>query len=265
MNYHRYALNLAYDGSKYHGWQAQTNAVTVQEKVRNALQTILRHKTCVHGAGRTDTGVHASFFVAHFDAIDEIEDENKFKRSLNGILGKDIAIYHVTKIDKGFHSRFDATSRTYKYFIHINKNPFVKQTSHKFCHDLNVDQMNKACEILLEYKNFKSFEKAHSDNKTSICDVRFAKWEVIENGIVFTITADRFLRNMVRSIVGTMLDVGQGKTSNEKFRKIVESKNRRKAGKSAEAAGLFLVDIQYPEPFNSAFEKGRELSKFNLF
>ncbi|MBN2662290.1 MAG: tRNA pseudouridine(38-40) synthase TruA [Bacteroidales bacterium] len=265
MDSYRYALNLAYNGKNFHGWQIQPNAETIQQKIKNALHILLKQKICIYGAGRTDSGVHATFFVAHFDAKDKITDLNKFCRSLNGLLNNEIAIFNVVSVDKNFHSRFDAISRTYKYVIHTNNNPFVLDFSHKFVFDLDVNRMNEAAKVLLEYNDFKSFEKSHSDSKTSICDLKFAQWEKISNGYVFTITADRFLRNMVRSIVGTMLDIGQNRISIDLFREIIESKNRQKAGKSADAQGLYLVDIQYKDPVNLTFEKGRRLSKFSFF
>jgi len=261
----RYALILAYNGKRYHGWQIQPNASTVQEEIRNALQTVFRHKICLHGAGRTDAGVHASFFVAHFDTENEILNISKLKHSLNGILDNDIAIYDIINVQDDFNSRFDAVSRTYKYYIHNIKNPFVNYFSHKFIFDLDIEKMNKASEVLLEFEDFKSFEKAHSDTKTSLCDVKYAHWELTKNGMVLTITANRFLRNMVRSIVGTMLDIGQNKTSLKKFVEIIEAKDRQKAGKSANASGLFLSNIKYPEPVNILFEEARKLSEFKIF
>ncbi len=264
-NKYRYIITLAYNGTRYHGWQIQPNAITIQQEIVNAIEMVLRHKICLHGAGRTDTGVHASFYVAHFDTINEIENPEKFIRSLNGILKNDISIYDIIKSNKDFHSRFNATSRTYKYFINKNKNPFIDKFSYKFHLDLNIDLMNKAAKELTKHSDFKSFEKSHSDSKTSICDVRFAKWEQNGNQLTFTITADRFLRNMVRSIVGTMLEVGQNKISVEQFKAIIDAQDRTKAGKSADARGLFLTDIQYPEPINTLLEKSRNLAKLPLF
>ncbi len=258
----RYILTLAYKGTNFHGWQMQPNAKTVQGAIKEALTTILRQKICIYGAGRTDTGVHASFYVAHFDAIKQISDLNKFKRSLNGILPDNIAVYEVFPVENDFNSRFSAVSRTYHYIISRTKNPFIKEFSHFYPYNLDVKKMNKAAEILKEYDDFKSFEKAHSGSKTSICKITDAKWLNNNNVLIFRITADRFLRNMVRSIVGTMIDIGRGKVSIEQFRQIIESKKRSNAGASADAKGLFLTDIIYPQQIENQLITAKNESKF---
>lgn len=254
----RYILALAFKGTNFHGWQIQPNARSVQEELMNSLTIILKEKINLIGAGRTDTGVHASFYVAHFDIKQKIENKDKFLSNLNGILDKHIAIYDLLEIDNNFNSRFDALSRTYKYYINKRKEPFQTQYSYYFKYQLNIDLMNQACEILKEYEDFKSFEKLHSDTKTSICKIYDAKWTETQNQLIFTIKADRFLRNMVRSIVGTMIDIGREKLNLDEFSKVIEAKERQKAGASAKAHGLFLVDIEYPEPLNFLLNKARE-------
>ncbi len=266
MNF-RYIITLSYKGKNYHGWQMQPNVVTVQQKIIDALEILLRHKVCLHGAGRTDTGVHASFFVAHFDAEKKILNPQKIIKSLNGILNKDISIYHIFQVSKDFHSRFYAISRTYKYLIFKKKNPFFNDLGLIFTYGLNVNLMNEATAIVKNYNDFKSFEKAHSNSKTSFCEIYEAFWVETENTISFTIKANRFLRNMVRSIVGTLLDVGKEKISLNDFDQIIKAKDRSKAGVSADAKGLFLTDIQYPEPVNQFLDISRKMSKtnFNIF
>ena len=260
----RYILALAYKGTNYHGWQIQPNAPTIQEKIKKALKTVLRQKICLFGAGRTDTGVHASFYIAHFDSLEKIENKQKIIANLNGILSKDITILDLLDADTSFNSRFDAISRTYKYFINRHKNPFFSDYSHYFRFNLDIEKMNQSCQILKEYKDFKSFEKLHSNTKTSICKIHKAFWQQTDNQFIFTIEADRFLRNMVRSIVGTMIDIGSEKISLNNFREIIEAKNRQKAGASAKAQGLFLVDIQYPEPLNMFLNQARQKSIYNF-
>jgi len=257
----RYILALGYNGTNYHGWQMQPNAKTIQGTIKDALQTILRQKICIYGAGRTDTSVHASFYVAHFDALNLIENLQKFKRSLNGILPQDITIFDVLPVEKDFNSRFAAKSRTYHYFISRIKNPFVKEFSFFYPYELDTEKMNIASEILKEYTDFKSFEKAHSSNKTSICKIYNAEWIEKHNMLIFRIKADRFLRNMVRSIVGTMLDIGRGKTSIEEFRQIIEQKNRNKAGASANANGLFLTNIEYSQEIENQLITAKKQAK----
>jgi tRNA pseudouridine38-40 synthase len=243
----RYFIQCSYNGTNYHGWQIQPNAISVQEVLEDALTTILRDKTSVVGAGRTDTGVHASFFILHFDtSVSEIDSE-KMVHKLNSFLPHDIAVQKIWKVDNEMHARFSALSRTYKYFISTEKNPFQTETTYKYLKPLDVVKMNKAAKVLFDYEDFTSFSRLHTDVKTNNCKIYLAEWKQESGQIIFTIKADRFLRNMVRAIVGTLMEVGQGKLSIDEFKKIIELKNRGAAGASAPAQGLFLVDIEYPK------------------
>lgn len=243
----RYFLQCSYKGTNYHGWQIQPNAISVQELLEDALSKILREKIAVMGAGRTDTGVHASFFVLHFDAENEIPEKLDLAYKINSFLPSDIAVQKVWKVDREAHARFSALSRTYHYFISTEKNPFNTESSYKYLKPLDVDKMNEAAKALFHYKDFTSFSRLHTDVKTNNCKIYQAEWKVSENQLVFIIKADRFLRNMVRAIVGTLLEVGSGKLSVDGFKKIIESKDRGAAGASAPAQGLFLVDIEYSQ------------------
>ncbi|HSO87573.1 MAG TPA: tRNA pseudouridine(38-40) synthase TruA [Draconibacterium sp.] len=243
----RYFLQISYKGTRYFGWQRQTNAISVQEVMEKTLSTVLREDVAVVGAGRTDTGVHASFYVLHFDVSAEIQDTEKLVYHLNRFLPKDIAVQKIKKVNNDFHARFSAVSRTYKYYISMVKDPFTIDTSYTFTVLLDIKKMNEAANILFEYNDFTSFAKLHTDVKTNSCKIYQAKWKKENNQLVFTIKANRFLRNMVRAIVGTLLEVGKGKITIDDFKKIIESKNRGAAGTSAPAHGLFLVDIEYPE------------------
>lgn len=241
----RYAIQLSYHGGRYFGWQRQPKDISVQEVLEKAFSTILREEIAVTGAGRTDTGVHASFYIAHFDTENEISDPVQFVYKLNRFLPADIAIQKIRKVDNEFHARFSAVSRTYQYFISTRKNPFNTYTSFQYTVPLNVDLMNEAAKILFGFTDFTSFSKLHTDVKTNNCKIYQAEWEKKDEMLVFTIKADRFLRNMVRAIVGTLIEVGKGKITVEDFRKIIESKNRSAAGTSVSPQGLFLVDIEY--------------------
>ncbi len=243
----RYFIQCSYKGTNYHGWQIQPNAVSVQEVLEDALTTILREKISVMGAGRTDTGVHASFFILHFDSDNSEIDSEKMVYKLNSFLPPDIAIQKIWKVDDEMHARFSALSRTYKYFISTEKNPFQTETTYKYLKPLDIDKMNAAAKVLSDYEDFTSFSRLHTDVKTNNCKIFQAEWKQENHQLIFTIKADRFLRNMVRAIVGTLLEVGQGKLSVDEFTKIIESKNRGSAGASAPAQGLFLVDIEYSE------------------
>jgi len=244
----RYFIFLAFEGTNYHGWQMQPNAFTVQQTLENALSLIFGEKISLTGAGRTDTGVHAAIFCAHFDSYkDNIDSDKKLIFRLNNFLPADIAIKSVKKVIPEANARFSAISRTYQYYIQKTKNPFKQQWSWHINYPLNVLLMNTACGILKEYTDFTSFCRLHSDAKTNICNISSAEWVENENEIIFSITANRFLRNMVRAIVGTMVDLGAGKINLENFKKIIEDKDRCKAGMSAPAKGLFLTDINYPE------------------
>lgn len=243
----RFFIRLSYKGSNYHGWQIQPNALSVQECINKALGTILRLDINVVGCGRTDTGVHASDFFAHFDVTqDTVLDVAKLTFKLNRFLPKDIAIKSIFEVGEQAHARFDALSRTYHYYIMKVKNPFRIETHWKMTHELDVESMNVAAKILFDYHDFTSFSKLHTDVKTNNCKIYFAAWTETADEFIFTIKADRFLRNMVRAIVGTLVEVGRGKLDLNDFRKIIESKNRSNAGSSVPGHGLFLAEIEYP-------------------
>ena len=243
----RYFIQLSYDGTNYHGWQVQDNASTVQEEVEKALGILVREKVEVVGAGRTDTGVHASFYIAHFDsALENLANETiVFK--LNCLLPPDIAVQRIFPVRPDAHARFDATYREYKYFIAPRKDPFTFRYAEKENRKLNLAKMNEVAQTLSEYTDFTSFSKLGSDVKTNNCIIYKAFWEECGDQLVFTVRADRFLRNMVRAIVGTLLDVGLEKITFDDFRTIIEKQNRSSAGASVAAKGLFLVEIGYPD------------------
>ncbi len=243
----RYFAQLSFKGTQYHGWQVQSNALSVQEVLESAFSTILNEKIGVTGAGRTDTGVHAAFFVLHFDAAGELGNLPKLVYRLNSFLPPDIAIQKIWKVPAGAHSRFSAMSRTYKYFITQEKNPFTTDTEYYIRLRPNVSKMNEAATILMTYNDFTSFSRLHTDVNTNLCKIFTAEWKIENNRLVFTIKADRFLRNMVRAIVGTLLDVGKGKVTLEDFRRIIEIQNRGAAGASVPAHGLCLTHVEYPE------------------
>ena len=241
----RYFLELSYAGTNYHGWQIQPNAVTVQETIEHALGLLLRNPIKITGAGRTDTGVHARQMFAHFD-VEKAINSDDLTYKLNSFLPADISIYKIHRVTDEAHARFDAIARSYQYFIHRHKDPFLTETSWYLAKDLDVDLMNQAAKILTQYKDFKSFSKTHTDVKTYLCDVRQAAWQTTDNQLVFYITADRFLRNMVRAIVGTLVDIGLHKISLDELVQIIESRDRSNAGFSVPAKGLFLTEIVYP-------------------
>lgn len=241
----RYFLELAYMGKAYHGWQKQPNAVSVQEVIENSLFTIARRPIEIVAAGRTDAGVHAKQIFAHFD-LEEKPDPN-FVFKLNSLLPKDIAILDIRKVKLDAHARFDALNRTYEYHIIQKKDPFAAETALLIKRDLHVDLMNKAAKILLEYSNFKSFSRSRTDVKTYNCTIEGAFWEKQDDRLIFCIKADRFLRNMVRAIVGTLIEIGLGKRQIETMPKIIESQNRSTAGASVSAHGLYLTKIEYPK------------------
>jgi tRNA pseudouridine38-40 synthase len=250
---HRYFAQLSFKGSRYHGWQIQPNANSVQEVLEKAFSTLLREKILVVGAGRTDTGVHASFFVLHLDVENEIADIKQLIFRLNSFLPPDIAIQNIWKVPADGHARFSAISRTYIYCITSVKNPFSTDTAFYFRGNPDVEKMNKAAQILFEYNDFTSFSRLHTDVKTNFCKIFKAEWTRGGDQLIFTIKADRFLRNMVRAIVGTLLDVGKEKISLKQFRKIIELKDRNVAGTSAPAHGLYLADVEYSEEIMSGF------------
>lgn len=242
----RYFIQLNYKGTNYHGWQVQPNAVTVQEVLETCLSTMLRTSVPVTGAGRTDTGVHASFFVAHFESVKNDLDHPDFVYKMNSFLPEDIAIQKIWKVTANAHARFDALSRTYHYFISREKDPFSAETSFKYLQPLDISKMNEAAKVLFNYIDFTSFSRLHTDVKTNDCTIYEAEWKEESGQLVFTIKANRFLRNMVRAIVGTLLEVGKGKLSVLEFQEIIEQKDRGAAGASAPAKGLFLSGIKYP-------------------
>ncbi len=241
----RYFIYLSYDGARYHGWQIQPNGISVQEVLAKALSTLLREPFEVTGAGRTDAGVNASLMVAHFDTTQEVDDNLAYK--LNKFLPYDIAIHKIIPVKADAHARFSATSRTYHYYIITEKSPFDPY-AYRFPQPLDFDLMNEAAATLFDYIDFTSFSKLHTDVKTNNCRITHAEWtQVSPIKWQFTITADRFLRNMVRAIVGTLLDVGRGVLTIEQFREIIEKKDRCSAGTSVPGNALFLADVTYPE------------------
>ena len=242
----RYFIEIAYSGKNYHGWQNQPNSITVQGVLENSLSTILRTTIKVMGAGRTDAGVHAKQLFAHFDYSNIISvKELIFK--LNSFLANDITVLDIFQVKDDMHARFSAIEREYQYVVSLEKNPFIKDFSYQIHQNPNIDLMNQAANELLNYKDFQCFSRSNTDVKTYYCDVKIAIWEFVENQLVFTIRADRFLRNMVRVIVGTLLDVGFEKTSLSEFHQIIKSKDRTKAGTSAPARGLCLTKVMYPK------------------
>lgn len=242
----RYFIYFSYRGTNYHGWQIQPNNITVQEVMQDAMSKIFREEVAMTGAGRTDTGVHASFMAAHFDLERPIEDLGRTVQKLNSILPADIAVDKIEPVAPDAHARFDAKSRTYKYYVTERKNAFSSDFSARILGmGLDYDKMNEAAKVLFDYIDFTSFSKVHTDAKTNNCKIMRAEWAKEGDFWVFTIQADRFLRNMVRAVVGTLFEVGRGKLTVEQFRTIIESKDRCKAGTSAPAEGLFLVHVEY--------------------
>lgn len=240
----RYFIEFSYNGKNYFGYQIQPRQNSVQAELEKALSTILRESIKTTGAGRTDTGVHARKIYAHFDT-EQIIDDNLAKK-LNSFLPPDISVNKIFKVEENFHARFDATYRTYEYHISLAKNPFTQYSAWQYWRkDLNIKAMNEACKILFEYEDFESFSKVGADNKTTFCTIYKAYWEQEGSELKFIISANRFLRNMVRAIVGTMVDIGLGKYEPKDLRNIIEAKNRNAAGTSAPAHGLYLVDVGY--------------------
>lgn len=241
----RYFIEFAYNGKNYFGFQVQPDAISVQETLDKALSLLFKTQIEIVGAGRTDSGVHAKQMYAHFDFEGEI-DSSIWVKKLNSYLPQDLVIYNIFTVADDAHARFDATNRTYEYYIHTFKDAFINDNSWYFHKALDIQKMNEACKVLFEYHDFECFSKVHTDVKTFNCKITEAKWEQNGNQLKFTIAADRFLRNMVRAIVGTMVNVGLGKVSIDDFRKIIESKNRSEAGFSVPAQGLYLVKVEYP-------------------
>lgn len=242
----RYFIEIAYNGKNYFGWQRQPNEISVQEELELALYTILRENIIVFGAGRTDTGVHAKQLFAHFD-FGEIKKIEKLIYRLNSLLPKDIAVRNILKVEPDSHARFHAIQREYEYYITTHKNPFSLEFAYYVHKTPNIDLMNEAAELLLHNKNFRCFSRTNSSVKTYCCNIEVAYWRVENNKLIFTISADRFLRNMVRAIVGTLLQVGYGKKTVKEFQEIIDSGRREEAGTSAPAYGLYLTKVKYPE------------------
>lgn len=243
----RYFIELCYEGTAYCGWQRQKSAPSVQQSIEQGLSTLLRCPTEIVGAGRTDTGVHASYYVAHFDSAQPIADTTSFAYHLNAILPRDIAVRSIVQVADEAHARFDAVRREYRYRIENRKNPFTRAHSWQYYVALDVEAMNEAAARLFDFEDFTSFAKLNSNNTTNICHIYEARWREVEDGVLeFTIAADRFLRNMVRAIVGTLVDVGTGKLTPEGFAEIVAARDLSRSSGSAPAQGLFLNDVQYP-------------------
>jgi len=243
----RYFIYLSYNGANYCGWQNQPNGVSVQQKIEESLHILLRKPVSITGAGRTDAKVHARMMVAHFDWFGPFDSELVgLTDKLNRILPPDISIQKIVQVSPEAHARFDAISRTYQYYISFHKNPFDYPFHFRLNRPLNFNLMNEAAAVLFEYTDFTSFSKSHTDVRTNLCRIMQAEWTQTDDVWVFTIKADRFLRNMVRAIVGTLLDVGWEKLSIEGFGKIIESKDRTKAGISVPGNALFLMNIEYP-------------------
>ena len=242
----RYFLYLSFDGTAYHGWQLQPNASSVQQQVDMALSTLLRFPVCTVGAGRTDAGVHAACMVAHFDG-EEGMDCNWLRDKMNRLLPADIAVTDVKRVKPEAHARFDALRRTYHYYVYTRKDPFRRYFATRLYFEPDFEKMNEAASLLSAVSDFTSFSKLHADAKTNICRVERAEWVRVSGDCWrFEITADRFLRNMVRAVVGTLLDVGRGRLSVTDFQRIIEARNRCSAGESVPACGLSLVEVAYP-------------------
>lgn len=245
---HRYFMRLSFRGEPFHGWQSQPNGVTVQSTIEEALSTLLKTPTQIVGAGRTDAGVNARLMVAHFDTLMPLPSPEGLVRGLNSLVGRDISIHSIEEVAHDLHARFDATSRTYHYYAIDHKSPFFYPLAWKAPKGLDYGTMNRAAELLLKTDDFTSFAKLHSDAKTNICNVTYARWKQIAPGAwVFIITANRFLRNMVRAVVGTLVEVGRGKMTLEQFAEVIARKDRCAAGTSMPPQALYLWDITYPD------------------
>jgi len=242
----RYFIQLSYNGKNYHGWQNQPNAISVQEVIEKGLTTLLKEQISIVGAGRTDTGVHAIQMFAHFDT-DCSFDKADLVFKLNAFLPNDVAIQEIFKVKSDSHARFDAISRTYRYRVALRKNAFNFDDAYFLTKPLDIDKMNEAVKILFQYKNFQCFSKSNTDVKTYNCEIMSANWTIYDDEIHFVIKADRFLRNMVRAIVGTMINIGTGKLEVSDMHDIIKSKNRSNAGYSVPAHGLYLIEVEYPE------------------
>ncbi len=246
----RYFIDLSFDGTNYHGWQIQPNGMSVQERLQQALSTLLRTPIEVTGAGRTDAGVHARQMIAHFDMAQPV-DAPQLAYKLNRILPRDISVQAVYEVSDDMHARFSAVSRTYHYYIHTRKDPSLRHSSCEMHYALDFDAMTRAASLLLEYDDFAAFCKAHTDVKTTLCRVTRAEWvQTSDHEWYFVITANRFLRNMVRAVTGTLIDVGRGRITLDDFRRIIESRRRTDAGESMPPHALFLERVEYGELHN---------------
>ncbi len=247
MNVKRYFVALAYNGTSFHGWQIQPNGITVQECLDKALSTYFRQQVVSLGCGRTDAGVHATQFYAHIDLVGASTHQVKCcVTGINALLPYTIAVSAIFEVAENAHARFDATARAYEYHLHYHKNPFKLDRSWLYKGALDVEKMNQAAKILLAHTDFSCFSKANTQTFTNNCKISYAHIDLVDDGWVFTIKADRFLRNMVRAIVGTLVMVGKGEIEVEEMTSIIESKNRSKAGQSVPACGLYLVAVEYP-------------------
>lgn len=242
----RYFIELSYFGKAYHGWQNQPNSISVQEVLEDNLGRLIRSETGIVGAGRTDAGVHARQMFAHFDTMEAL-DTSAIGYKLNSMLPKDIAIQEIFRVKDDAHARFDAVSRSYEYHLMQKKDAFLQDFAWYVKHKLDIEKMNQAAAILLEYTNFKCFSKSRTDVRTYNCRIDRARWEQQANSLVFHITADRFLRNMVRAVVGTLVEIGKGKYPVEHMHKVIQSEDRGVAGASVPAHGLYLTGIEYPQ------------------
>lgn len=245
----RYFIRLAFNGSTFHGWQRQPNGRSVQQTLEEALSLLLRESVGVTGAGRTDAGVHASCYFAHFETgrIRTQEEMKALVFKLNAFLCKDIAIEDIFPVGPSDHARFSAISRTYQYFVVRRKEPFRYPFSHFVYGEIDVDSMNLASRFLLDVIDFTSFSKVDTDTNNNLCSIQECGWEELDHSLIFTISANRFLRNMVRAVTGTMLDLGRRRITLDDFHRIVEEKNRSSAGESVPAKGLFLTSVRYPD------------------
>ena len=243
----RYFITLSYDGTRFHGWQIQPNGISVQGELDRGLSLLLRSEIHTTGAGRTDAGVHARMMVAHFDYDGEEIDGRQLAYKLNKLLPCDIAVQRVERVDDHLHARFSAIARTYHYYIHTRKDPYLRHYSCELHYPLDFQLMNEAAQMLLEYEDFGAFCKSHADVKTTLCHLMCARWhQTSESEWYFEITANRFLRNMVRAVVGTLVEVGRGRLTLDDLRRVVEGKRRSDAGESMPAKALFLENIVYP-------------------
>ncbi|MBR4650380.1 MAG: tRNA pseudouridine(38-40) synthase TruA [Prevotella sp.] len=248
----RFFMHLAYDGTRYHGWQIQPNGISVEGEIERCLSTLLRIPTDIVGAGRTDAGVHARHMVAHFDVNPNVNlNPNQLAYKLNRMLPPDITIYKVEPVSEDMHARFSACKRTYHYYISTERNPFSRHYSWLCPYTLDFNKMNNAAQLLIGYQDFAAFCKSHTDVKTTLCDVTEAQWIQEGKNWYFRISANRFLRNMVRAVVGTLIEVGRGRMTIEEFRQTIESRQRTKAGESMPANALFLEHIEYDSTFRT--------------